>query len=192
MEERWQGGQDRENKKRERKGLLRRATTTNNDSRVASDCSNESISGSIYTKWEKSRSRNHVSHWLKKKRKEKKNNQISVYEMTGSGSTRARSTRFSLVLFVLSKITRCTAWVAVASWLTTNAAILQRKGQFTAIDRFTRTRLSTRAVTIRRTSESGVFIWYIVPWDHDVENSLEMESGRTSMWDEATKGKAGW
>lgn len=36
------------------------------------------------------------------------------------------------------------------------AAILQRKGQFTAIDRFNRTRLSTRAVTIRRTLESGV------------------------------------
>lgn len=36
------------------------------------------------------------------------------------------------------------------------AAILQRKGQFTAIDRFTRTRLSTRAVAIRRTLESGV------------------------------------
>lgn len=51
----------------------------------------------------------------KKEKKGKKNNQISVYEMTGNGSTQARSTRFSLVLFVLSKITRCTAWVAVAS-----------------------------------------------------------------------------
>lgn len=51
----------------------------------------------------------------KEKKGEKKKNQISVYEMTGNGSTRARSTHFSLVLFVLSKITRCTAWVAVAS-----------------------------------------------------------------------------
>lgn len=57
------------------------------------------------------------------------------------------------------------------------AAILQRKGQFTAIDRFNRTRLSTRAVTIRRTLESGVVD--ISYWD-DRKSSppLEVESSK--------------
>lgn len=66
------------------------------------------------------------------------------------------------------------------------AAILQRKGQFTAIDRFTRTRLSTRAVTIRRTLESGVG-WYIVRLGPTIENPPR--NGKRSRCE--MKGKGG-